>query len=255
MITESKIIEGQYLQDILRQPEALRETLAGFEDARELREIGRALAAGEHRRIVLTGMGSSLHALYPLHMRLTNRGLPSMLVETAELIHYFHGALDGNPLVIAVSQSGQSAEMVRLMELTQGSAAVVGVTNNDQSALARGCTTSVLMRAGAEASVSCKTYVATLLALEWLGAILDGDDLGGTRSRLSLAAPAAEAYLAEWRAHVEDLWDLLAGVKQVFRHRTRSLPGRGFDGRTDLEGVDAFFGGGDELRLVPARSV
>lgn len=231
MQLKQNIIEGAYLRDILQQPEALRRTLAGFEDRAELRAVARALASGKYKRVVLTGMGSSLHALYPLHLTLSNHGFPSLLVETSELIHYLTNLLNADTLVIAVSQSGQSVEILRLLEMTEDRVPLIGVTNNADSALARGAQIHLPILAGSESSVSCKTYVASLLALEWLGAILTGaENLTNTRSVLSLAAPAVEAYLSDWRQHVEELCDLVDGVKQMF------ITGRGSSIATALTG-------------------
>lgn len=215
-MTEPRIIEGPYLQDILRQPQALARSLEGFDVSAALRGFAQGVAAGAYKRIVLTGMGSSLYALYPLHLSLTARGWPSLLIETSELVHYLEGILDRDSLVIAVSQSGQSAEVVRLMEMAKGRSPVIGVTNNEDAPLARESAARLLIRAGAESSVSCKTYLNSLLALEWLGAVLVGSDMAQARSLLSLGSPAVEAYLADWKQHVSGLCELLADVKQVF---------------------------------------
>lgn len=230
MIAQCNIIEGAYLQDILQQPEALRQSVEGFMDGAELREFAHALARGEYKHVVLTGMGGSLHALYSLHLTLTNRGFPSLLVETSELIHYLPEILSRHILIVAVSQSGQSAEMVRLLGMTTGQVPVIGVTNSPDSDLARCSTAHVPIRAGHESSVSCKTYVCSLLALEWLGAILSGGNLARTRAALNLAIPAVEEYLRGWRQHVEELCGVLADINHIF------VTGRGPSISTALTG-------------------
>ena len=230
MLLEMNVVEGPYLQDILNQPEALRRSLSGFHESVGLRGFAQAVAEGKYRRIVLTGMGSSLFALYPLHLTLTGQGYPSLLIETSELIHYLETVLDSRTLVIAVSQSGQSAEVVRLLDVVGGRAPLIGVTNNPDSPLAALADAYVLMQAGVESSVSCKTYVSSLLALEWLGAILTGQNLLEVGSVLTLAVPAVEAYLSGWRMHVAELCSVIANVKQVF------VTGRGPSLSTALTG-------------------
>ena len=59
-------------------------------------------------------MGGSYHALYPLYLQLVNCGRPALLVETSELLGSMAGILDPDTLLIAASQSGRSAETVRL---------------------------------------------------------------------------------------------------------------------------------------------
>lgn len=202
-------VEGPYLRDILAQPEALRDTLAGLCDAPLPGE------AGGFDRIVLTGMGASYHALQPLHIELVEHGLRAAVYETSELIHYLPASLTGRTLLIAVSQSGRSVETVRLLDMT-GGARVIGVTNTPDSPLATRADETILTHAGAESTVSCKTFVATLLALEWLGAGMRGADRKQVESTLREAAPAVEGYLTGWESKVSTLVKLLDGVRALF---------------------------------------
>ena len=216
MLLELNVVEGAYFQDILNQPDALRRTIAGLSASPALTAFAGAVSSGQYKRVVLTGMGSSLYALYPMHLQLTACGLPALLIETAELIHYLDGILGPETLVIAVSQSGKSAEILRLLENAAGRSPVIGVTNDEASPLARRTQASVLIRAGVEASVSCKTYVCSLAALEWLGAMLTGRDLAETTRRLGTVIPLAEKYLADWRQHVAQVVPLLSGIRHIF---------------------------------------
>ena len=78
----SSVIEGPYLADLLKQPDALRAARESLSCA-VLAEGGVAKWRHEQfQRVVLTGMGSSLHALYPLHRALSGHGLAEL--ETAE---------------------------------------------------------------------------------------------------------------------------------------------------------------------------
>jgi glucosamine--fructose-6-phosphate aminotransferase (isomerizing) len=81
--------------------------------------------------------------------------------------------------------------------------------------------TAIVTRAGAENSVACKTYLSILAALDWLGSMLCGDDLGATLAELAQAPELAEGYLTRWQDHVEELRSELAGIEHVF------LVGRG----------------------------
>jgi len=216
VLAQCNVIEGAYFRDILQQPDALRSTVEGFEESRDLRKVTAALERGEFDRVVLTGMGSSLYALYPLHLALSSHGLPCLHLETSELIHYLPRALGPRTLLVAVSQSGESVEIVRLLEMAGGRVPVIGVTNDASSQLARQASAVVLTRAGVEASVSCKTYVTSLAALEWLRASLLGEDIGRTRETLRSAAPAVETYISGWRQHVDELLTVFSPIRQLF---------------------------------------
>ena len=98
---------------------------------------------------------------------------------------------------------------------------MLGVTNTPGSPLERRSTARLLTRAGEEASVSCKTYVAGLLALDWLGDALTGAGLETARAETRQIPAAVQAYLDHWQDSVAELKSTLAGIAHVF------LAGRG----------------------------
>jgi glucosamine--fructose-6-phosphate aminotransferase (isomerizing) len=212
-----RIVEGPYLKDILDQPRALEATLRGLGEPGALADVARRLQEGERTRVVLTGMGSSYHGLVPLQLRLVEAGLAPVTLESSELLHYHTRLLAEGTLLVLASQSGRSAEILRLLEAVRGRGVVtVGLTNTAQSPLAREATATVLTHAGEEATVSCKTYLAAQVALAWLGEVLAGGDLGAARAALEATIPGVAAYLAAWSSHVEWLARRLRGVRAVF---------------------------------------
>src|SRR5262249_53453932 len=119
------------------------------------------------KRIVLTGMGSSFHAFHCLNLTLLEAGWTPVLMETSELVHYGRSLLDEETLVIVASQSGRSAETLRLLEENRRSP-ILAITNTADSPLAKACEYPLLLQAGPESSGSCKTYASTILALRCL---------------------------------------------------------------------------------------
>jgi glutamine---fructose-6-phosphate transaminase (isomerizing) len=212
----SSIIEGPYLHDLLDQPQALRETWERLSIPSGVLRMAEELRSGRLRRVVLTGMGSSYHALCPLHLALAQAGFAVQWTETSELIHFMRECLTPETLVVAVSQSGRSAETLGLLELAGAGFSLLGVTNDAGSPLAAGAHGVMLIHAGRETSVSCKTYVASLLELEWMAAILTGQGTARAREVLSQAAPAVAGYLANLQDHLRDLRAVAAGVERVF---------------------------------------
>jgi glucosamine--fructose-6-phosphate aminotransferase (isomerizing) len=79
----------------------------------------------------------------------------------------------------------------------------------------------VLTHAGQESTVSCKTYVTTVMALIWLGELLCRMDLTTTHRELELAVSLSESYLKNWSQYTQDLATLLLGIRNLF------LVGRG----------------------------
>lgn len=225
------VIEGPYWRDILDQPRAVRETVASLANSAPLDNLGKDLLADKYKSIVLTGMGGSFQVLHPIYLKLIDQGFPVLMAETSELVHFMPRLLNPGTLVIAVSQSGRSAEIVRLLGNSVEGPTIVGVTNDSTSPLAAKSKITMLIQAGPEASVGCKTATASLAALEWLGDSLCGKDLRATRTRLEQAAPAMEQYLSQWRTHVEALRAKLRDVRHFFvAGRGTSLTATGIGG-------------------------
>ena len=174
------------MQDILDQPRALHDTVTGLGGPRDLYQLAARLQKGKFKAVVLTGMGSSFHALHPLYLDLIRAGFHAAMVETSELVHYQNRLFDGNNLIIVVSQSGRSAEVVRLLQNNRRRSLIIGVTNTPDSPLAGNAEACIFTRAGKEYSVSCKTYVS------------------------------AQKYLAGWKDHVQELPDRLWDIRQLF---------------------------------------
>src|SRR4051794_29265119 len=117
MPLDLEMIRGHYFSDLLSQPEALGATWNGLRQSRVFDAIARACHAERFARVLLTGMGSSYFGLHPLSIELAAHGWTPVMLETSELIHNYPQLLAPSTLVIAVSQSGRSVEMVRMMEL------------------------------------------------------------------------------------------------------------------------------------------
>ncbi len=211
---------SSYIDDLMHQPGALQSTLDELAASTPLAAISSQLRRGKLRRIALTGMGSSYFALYPLKLRLINQGLCVQMLETSELIHFAPALIAPGTLVVAVSQSGESAEIIQLLNRAEKKAFIIGVTNSQDSNLALRSDVCLLTRAGEEASVSCKTYLATLAALSWLGDQLAGDS-PAQFSQLSCGPQLVASYFKAREQHVDWLETRLKKVEQLF------LVGRG----------------------------
>ncbi len=212
-----------YINDILNQPQALQDTLsalAGLELA-GISKFGSQLHSGRLPRVVLTGMGSSYHALHTLLLGLLRHGIPAQMMETSELVHFAPNLLSLDSLTVAVSQSGASAEVLQLLKKLPPQAALIGITNTPDSPLATRANALLLTRAGSETTVSCKTYITTLAALAVLESILTGQDAGAVLAELGKLPEAVASYLSGMPVHLETLEKRLQEVTYLV------LTGRG----------------------------
>jgi glutamine---fructose-6-phosphate transaminase (isomerizing) len=220
MSSTYSVTKGLYVSDILEQPEVLQRTLSiPLPDS--LHSFAAKVREQESPFVLLTGMGSSFHALRPLAVRLAEAGIRALLLETSELIYYWANLLQQDVIVLAVSQSGRSAEMVRLIEINAGRAPILCVTNDASSPLAHGSDSVILIDAGTEATVSCKTYTCTLLALSRIGEVLSGGNVEHCALSAISVPGLVSGYLSTWRDHVDELLELLQHTRQMI------LVGRG----------------------------
>lgn len=215
------VVQGQYWKDILDQPAALRATLKLLRQGTALDKVRQLLSERKFERLVLTGMGSSYFALRPLAIEVAEHRWTPVLLETSELVHYYPHLMEDATLVIAVSQSGQSAETLRLLQHDRSEKAVIAVTNTADSVLAQQADIALVTDAGSEFSVSCKTYVSALAALSALSAVLCEVDASTRLKEVEPAVDAVEQYLGQWDSHVDELREALHRIRHLF------LVGRG----------------------------
>lgn len=207
---------GAYLQNILEQPRALRDTFAAPLPLDALHALGAKIRAGEIDNVVLTGMGASYHALVPVALELVAHDIRAHRIETSELLYHASRLIQPRALVVAVSQSGQSAEIVKLLDMTRAAnAPCLAITNTPESPLANHADAVLLTHAGAEHSVSSKTYVAALAALSLVSAVWTEQNADERRAQWLQAADATETYLAHWETHVRALMTNLKEIQHL----------------------------------------
>jgi glucosamine--fructose-6-phosphate aminotransferase (isomerizing) len=201
----------RFLEEIAGQPDALRRAAAALVDQRDL--LDRVREAGQQSRtLVFTGMGSSYDACYPVVNDLAGRGIPSLLVDAAELLHFRRPVLNAQTLITIVSQSGESAEIVRLVsELAKQRYRpfVISVTNGLENVLARRADVRLDTWAGREEGPSTMTFAAAMATLSGLARLLAGDSVDTavdrTRTGAEQAALSEERLLADPTAFASDL--------------------------------------------------
>lgn len=89
-------------------------------------------------RVIVTGMGKSGHIGTKIAATLASTGTPAFFVHPGEASHGDLGMITGDDAVIAISNSGNTDEIVSILPLIKRKgAALVGMTGNPESALAQ----------------------------------------------------------------------------------------------------------------------
>jgi glutamine---fructose-6-phosphate transaminase (isomerizing) len=212
-------------REIAEQGEAVAATLA--EVRRRAGELEGAMSG--RRRILLVARGSSDNAaVYGRYLIETHLGLPAALAAPSVATHY-RARLDlGDTLVVSVSQSGRTEEIVEVQRWASASgAATVAISNDADSPLATEADVPLTTQAGMERAVpATKSYSSQLAALAGLAATLEGgDELWALLDRV----PAEVSRLEAAEDGVAGAVDLLAASRDVL------VTGRGLAFGTALE--------------------
>jgi glucosamine--fructose-6-phosphate aminotransferase (isomerizing) len=181
---ENKLEEyelGEYehymLKEIFEQPNAVRNCLRGRCDQRE----GRIVLGGvsqfnrelvQAKRIILTGQGTAWHAgLVGDYMLEDIAKIPSECTYASEF-RYRNPIVEENSVLIAISQSGETADtLAALREAKDKGALSLGVVNVVGSTIARETHAGIYLHAGPEIGVAstkaftCQVTVMALISL------------------------------------------------------------------------------------------
>jgi glucosamine--fructose-6-phosphate aminotransferase (isomerizing) len=160
------------LKEIFEQPESVRNALRGRLDA----EQGTAVLAGmgtstrdlaEIQRIVLIGCGTSLHAGQVGEFAFEDWADLNAEVQPAAEFRYRNPLVGSRDLVLAISQSGETADtLAAVREAKAKGALVLGVVNVVGSTIAREAGQGVFIHAGPEISVaSTKAFTGQVAVL------------------------------------------------------------------------------------------
>lgn len=105
-------------------------------DDRFVQAVNKVLQA--QGRVVVTGMGKSGHIGRKIAATLASTGTPAMFVHPGEASHGDLGMITPNDVVIALSNSGESPELVAIVPLIKRiGAKLIAMTGNAQSTMAR----------------------------------------------------------------------------------------------------------------------
>ncbi len=199
-----------FIAEISGQPDALRRAARGLIAQTSALET---VARDRRGALVFTGMGSSYDACYPAVTALARDGVPAQMLDAAELLHFRLPSIGAGDTVVLVSQSGESAETVRVAELLAERAAqplLVAITNDPASSLAAAADVTLRTWAGEETGPSTMTFAAALVVVGASALAVGGTPARATADLLGEAAERAAAAIEVLLARTELADDLVA---------------------------------------------
>lgn len=213
--------------EIYEQPAAAARQIESGRDA--MRVLAAALRSQRIDSVVVAARGTSDHAaIYAQYLLGVYHRLPVALA--APSLGSIYGVVPRleRALVIGISQSGASPDIVGVVEGARAQGApTVAITNDPGSALAEAAEYVIDMVAGPERAVAAtKTYTASLLAIARLSAALRGD---ASATEAIQAVPVWMERALAVEPVVERIATELAGVNRCV------VLGRGFEYATARE--------------------
>jgi len=192
------------IDEIREQPEVAARLLA--EAAPEVAAICEIIRSGAPTHVVIAARGTSDHAaVYAQYAMGVLAGLNVGLATPS--VHSLYGASPdyGRALVIGISQSGASPDVVGVIRAARAQGALtLAITNTPGSDMATAAQHHLDLRAGPERAVAAtKTYTATLVVLAMLAAGLADASAGADSSPWADLARLPDAVAAALRLEDE----------------------------------------------------
>lgn len=204
-----------FLQEVLTQGELLKKVIKFYrgEGMRLIDSIGEAFEKNQMDRVILSGMGSSLYSMDCIRSYLTEHDIPALSFSAHELSRYQFKHITDKTLIIAISQSGNSAEVAELVEKAKKVTKVVGIYNNDGCKLQDMADISLPICAGKEVSITSKTYEITMLILNILARKLTGELNDEFWKQAEVTADWCCEWLSNWEAPSKAMYDFAQGIE------------------------------------------
>ena len=231
------------LKEILEQPRAMEDCMRGRVNLSEsrvylggLRNLARELV--RTKRFVIIGCGTAWHAgLVGEYLFEELARIPTE-VEYASEFRYRNPIMDDGTVLVAMSQSGETADtLAALREAREKGALVLGVVNVVGSTIARETDAGVYLHVGPEIGVaSTKAYIGQVMVLTMMALYL-GRRRGLSQTDLQFYLDALHS-LPEKVERITQQSDAIREVAERFKDSENWLYlGRGYNYPTALEGA------------------
>ncbi len=213
--------------EIFEQPERLAKLLVSQRAAVE--EIAAAIQRRGVPYVFLAARGTSDNAgRYANYLLGAMNGLPVALAAPSLFTYYQKPPRLAGALVVGISQSGQSPDIVSVLEEGKRQRCLtLAVTNAPNSPLAKAADFTLDLQVGTEHAIAAtKTYTAELLSIAMLSAALNADEAAWSRLQ----------QVSGWVTQVLKQDELIAEAAQRFRTMLQCVVlGRGYNYATAYE--------------------
>jgi glucosamine--fructose-6-phosphate aminotransferase (isomerizing) len=213
--------------EIFEQPERLASLLANQKQT--VLEIAKAIQSHNVHYAFLAARGTSDNAgRYANYLWGAHNGLPLALATPSLFTYYQSPPRLQNALVVGVSQSGQSPDIVSVLEEgRKQNCLTIAITNISDSPLANAADFVLDIQAGVERAVAAtKTYTTELMAIAMISAALEDSEQQWNEL----------ASVSRWAEQTLGLDETIEHMTQRYRYMSQCVVlGRGFNYATAFE--------------------
>ncbi len=166
-----------FFEEVKTQPAMLTEMLKKYKEV-DFKPIFKAAnEIKKSKKTVFCGMGSSFFAPQCILSRF-RRIKEAFCIEASEMIDDYSGILKDRDVIVILSQSGESVEILKVLEKIKNcNNLIISITNNASSSLALASDISLELYAGEEKSITNKTFTNTLALLYLLEGAVETADM------------------------------------------------------------------------------
>ncbi len=161
------------IKEINEQDTAIQNTLTQRENVQQIVDE----LKGDINRVVFVACGTSYHAsLIGKYLIEPLAGIPTEVLLASEF-KYSARTLDEKTLVIFISQSGETADTLKALDIANETSKTLAIVNVVGSSMTRRAQYVIQTQAGPEIGVAAtKTYVSQLTAIYLFAGLLAGDE-------------------------------------------------------------------------------
>lgn len=213
------------LKEIYEQPDVVKRMINTYLDTNEIPDLHK------YQKIVIIGCGSAMHAGLVGKSLIEEYCNIPVEVEIASEFRYKKLFLNKYSLVIAISQSGETADTLEGIKIAKSMKAyTIGIVNVEDSSIARAVDKVLYTNAGPEIAVATtKAYLSQITLLSFIAASISNEKKEAFKNDLKQLPDLMLNILNNTNLYNE-ISDYLKNKKDVF------FIGRGIDYSISMEG-------------------
>jgi len=201
------------LKEIREQPQALRRSI--IQDKKKLMDM--AMGILRARQIIFTACGTSRHAALVGRYAFSKlAGLFTDVVMASEF-PYFTESIDKNTLILAISQSGETADVITSVRKAKANGAqIYSLVNVQGSSLVRLSNHTLFLNCGPEICVAATKSFINQLSIFYLMAYALINKLDEGSEKLKNISDLIDALICQCNSGMESLAEKLKGKKDFY---------------------------------------